>query len=175
MTANWGEAAVADHFVIQTERLLIRPLTVQDEQLYLDLYTSSEVMAFIGPPLQLEQAKNSFQIALRLNAKRPFKRLFLAICVQDQPVGLCAVNQWSAETTSAEVGLMLLPCGQGQGYGTEAKLALSQRLQQLFTAVQIFTLTNPNNKAAVRSNNAAGYKVDPNQPDKFWFKPSGRI
>lgn len=170
MKADWAEAAVADNFVIQTPRLTIRPLAQGDEQLYLDLYTSPQVMAFIGPTLDIEKARHSFQIALRLNAKVPFKRLFLAICFQNQPVGLCAINQWSAVQATAEVGLMLLPCGQGQGYGSEAKLEFSKRLQQLFTAVQIYTLTDPNNKAAVRSNIVAGYSPDPLQANRFWFK-----
>ncbi|MBU1617955.1 MAG: GNAT family N-acetyltransferase [Gammaproteobacteria bacterium] len=171
MTADWTKVAVADHFMIQTSRLLIRPLTTQDQQLYLDLYSSTAVMAFIGPPLQLEKAKNSFQIALRLNAKVPFKRLFLAICRDDQPIGLCAINQWNALLATVEVGLMLLPAWQGQGYGTEAKLALSQKVQQLFSGGQVWTQTNPNNKAAVQSNITAGYQADPIQSGIFWFKP----
>ena len=171
MTASWAKVAVAELFVIQTPRLLIRPLAQGDEQLYLDLYTSPQVMAYIAPPLDANQAKHSFQIALRLNAKVPFKRLFLAICVQGKAIGLCAVNQWNAQQATAEIGLMLLPCGHGQGFGSEAKLAFSQRLQQLFTAVQLYTLTDPNNTAAVRSNLAACYTVDPLQPNRFWFKP----
>lgn len=171
MIEGWVEAAVAANFVIQTTRLFIRPLKVEDEQLYLDLYTSPAVMAFVGPPLDLEKAKNSFQIALRLNTKVPFKRLFLAICLNDQPIGLCAVNQWCAQLATAEIGLMLLPRGQGQGYGTEAKQAFSLRLQQLFPGVQLYTVTDPNNQAAVRSNLAAGYSADVTQSNRFWYKP----
>ncbi|WP_233079530.1 GNAT family N-acetyltransferase [Rheinheimera soli] len=171
MTADWAKAAVADNFVIQTPRLLIRPFMPQDQQLYLDLYTSAEVMAFIGPPLDTEKAKNSFQIALRLNTKMPFKRLFLAICRDGHPIGLCAVNQWQSETATAEVGLMLLPDWQGLGYGTEAKLAFSQRVLQVFTGVKVWTQTNPDNKAAVRSNIAAGYSADPAQYGRYWYTP----
>lgn len=172
MTGGWAKVATAELFVTQTPRVLIRPLADGDEQLYLDLYTSPQVMAFIGPPLELDKARHSFQIALRLNAEAPFKRLFLTICVQGQPIGLCAVNQWNARQATAEIGLMLLPCGHGQGFGSEAKLALSQRLHQLFTGVRIYTLTDPNNTAAVRSNRAAGYSADPLQPNRFWFNPS---
>lgn len=172
MTASWAKAAVADHFVIQTSRLLIRPLVPQDEQLYLDLYSSTAVMAFIGPPLELEKARNSFQIALRLNAKVPFKRLFLAICRDNQPIGLCAVNQWSAQLVTAEVGLMLLLAWQGQGYGTEALLALGQRLQQLFNTVQLWADMNPNNKAVLRLFSAAGYSADPSLSGRYWLKPN---
>lgn len=170
MTATWAEAAIADHFVIQTTRLLIRPLTVEDLKLYLDLYTSAEVMTFIGPPLDLEKARNSFQIALRLNAKVPFRRLFLAICLDGEPIGLCAVNQWNAQTAAAEVGLMIVPAWQCQGYAIEALLALKQRLQQLFNAVQIWADMDPNNKAVIRLFITAGFSADSAQPGKYWLK-----
>ncbi len=169
MTESWAKAAVAGNFVFQTARLLIRPLAAEDEQLYLDLYTSPTVMAYIAPPLDTDKAKHSFQIALRLNAKVPFKRLFLAICLQGQPVGLCAVNQWNPKLGTVEVGMMVVPAWQGQGYGTEAKLALSQQVRQIFNGAQVWTQTDPANKAAVHSNITAGYQADPNQSGIFWF------
>ena len=169
MKADWAEAAVADNFVFQTNRLLIRPFIPEDQQLYVDLYTNNEVMAYIGPPLDIEKAKNSFQIALRLNAKVPFRRLFLAICFDDQPIGLCAVNQWSPTLETAEIGLMLLPFWQGRGFATEAKLAFSKKVQQIFDGVKIWTQTSPDNKAAVHSNSKAGYSADPVEYGKYWF------
>ncbi len=54
----------------------------QNLQLYLDLYTNAETMVFVGEPLPPEKAINSFQSALRINAKTPFKRLFLTIVEQ---------------------------------------------------------------------------------------------
>ncbi|MGY5799331.1 GNAT family N-acetyltransferase [Rheinheimera faecalis] len=171
MTGDWAKAAVADHFVFQTTRLVIRPLRPQDQQLYLALYSSPQVMAFIGPTLGVDKAKHSFQIALQLNTKVPFKRLFLAVCQNDQPIGLCAVNQWSAHSATAEVGLMLLPDWQRQGYASEALLALQQGLQQLFNTVQIWADMNPNNKAVIRLFTTAGYSADPTQPGRYWLKP----
>lgn len=170
MTADWAKVAIADNFVFQTTRLLIRPFIPEDQQLYLDLYTNTEVMAFIGPPLDIEKARKSFQIALRLNAKEPFRRLFLAICFDGQPIGLCAVNQWSTALATAEIGLMLLPAWQGQGFATEAKLAFSQKVQQVFEGVKVWTQTDPENKTAVRSNSKAGYSADLVEYGRYWFK-----
>ena len=171
MTEDWAKAAVASNFVIQAPLLLIRPLVEGDEQLYLDLYTSRQVMAFIGPPLDIEKARNSFQIALRLNAKVPFRRLFLAICLNGYPIGLCAVNQWNAQTATAEVGLMVLPAWQCQGYATQALLALKQRLRQLFNAVQIWADMDPNNKAVIQLFMTAGFSADSTHPGRYWLKP----
>jgi RimJ/RimL family protein N-acetyltransferase len=170
MTADWATAAVADNFVIHTSRLLIRPLAAGDEQLYLDMYTSAQVMAYIGPPLDVDKAKHSFQIALRLNANIPFKRLFLAICIQDQLIGLSAVNQWDAKQGMAEVGVMLVPARQRQGYGTEVLLALSKRLLQLFKSVRLYADMNPKNKAVTQLFTTSGFSPDPTRPGRYWLR-----
>jgi len=103
MAQDWLQAAKAENFVISSSRLLIRPLAEQDLQLYLDLYTNTASMAFVGEPLLPEKAKHSFQIALGLNANTPFKRLFLTIVAYGQSAGLCAINQWNSETAEVEV------------------------------------------------------------------------
>lgn len=171
MARDWQQAAKAENFVISTSRLLIRPLAAQDQQLYLDLYTNTETMAFVGEALQPEKVKNSFQIALRLNAKTPFKRLFLTIVEQGRSVGLCAVNQWNCETAQVEVGIMLLGPWHGQGYATEALTALVQRVQQQFYAAVIKGDLDPQNKAAVQLVLKAGFQPDLNSSRTYWVKP----
>lgn len=170
MTTDWQLAAKAENFVISTSRLLIRPLAQQDLQLYLDLYTNTETMVFVGETLQAEKAKNSFQIALRLNAKTPFKRLFLTIVEQGRCAGLCAINQWNSETAQVEVGIMLLRPWLGQGYATEALAALIQRVQQQFYTAVIKGDLDPENKAAVQLVVKTGFQPDLNCSRTYWVK-----
>ncbi|CAI3790652.1 GNAT family N-acetyltransferase [Rheinheimera sp. MM224] len=170
MNTDWQLAAKAENFVITTSRLLIRPLTQQDLQLYLDLYTNTETMVFVGETLQAEKAKNSFQIALRLNAKTPFKRLFLTIVEQGRCAGLCAINQWNSETAQVEVGIMLLRPWHGQGYAAEALAALIQRVQQQFYTAVIKGDLDPENKAAVQLVVKTGFQPDLNCSRTYWVK-----
>lgn len=170
MTTDWQLAATAENFVITTSRLFIRPLAEQDVQLYLGLYTNTEIMAFVGQPLLPAKAINSFQIALGLNATTPFKRLFLAIVDQGQSAGMCAINQWSSETAQVEVGIMLLQPWQGKGYATEALAALIQRVQQQFAGAVIKGDLNPENKAAVQLVLKIGFQPDLQHARTYWVK-----
>lgn len=170
MTLSWQQAAIAENFVITTSRLLIRPLAESDLQLYLDLYTSAESMVFVGEPLPPEKAINSFQIALRLNANTPFKRLFLSIVEQGQCAGLCAINQWDFEAAQVEVGIMLLKPWHGQGYATEALVALIQRVQQQFYGAVIKGDLDPENKAAVQLVLKTGFQPDLHHARTYWVK-----
>ena len=170
MTLDWQLAAKAENFVITTSRLLIRPLAEQDLQLYLDLYTNAETMVFVGEPLPQEKAINSFQSALRINAKTPFKRLFLTIVEQGRCPGLCAINQWNSETAQLEVGIMLLRPWHGQGYATEALAALIQRVQQQFYTAVIKVDLGPENKAAVQMVVKTGFQPDLNCSRTYWVK-----
>lgn len=175
MAQDWLQAAKAENFVISTSRLLIRPLAEQDLQLYLDLYTNTETMVFVGEPLHPEKAINSFQSALRLNAKTPFKRLFLSIVEQGQCAGLCAINQWNSETAQVEVGIMLLQPWHGQGYATEALVALIQRVQQQFYGAVIKGDLDPENKAAVRLVLKTGFQADLHHARTYWVKYNDAI
>ncbi|GAA0671477.1 GNAT family N-acetyltransferase [Rheinheimera tangshanensis] len=170
MATEWLYAATAEHFVISSSRLLIRPLAEQDLQLYLDLYTNTASMAFIGKPLLPEKAKHSFQIALGLNANTPFKRLFLTIVAHGQSAGLCAINQWNSETAEVEVGIMLLRPWHGKGYAREALAALIQRVQLHFQGAVIKGDLDPKNKAAVQLVVKTGFQPDLICPRTYWVK-----
>ncbi len=175
MNTDWHKVAVAGNFVIHTSRLCLRPLAEQDLQLYLDLYTNAETMMFVGEPLLPEQAAHSFQVALRLNAQAPFKRLFLAIAEHGRCAGLCAINQWNSETAQVEVGIILLQPWYGQGYATEALSALIQRVQQQFYAAVIKGDLDPENKAAVQLVLKTGFQPDLNCSRTYWVKQQNAV
>lgn len=173
MTADWAKAADADHFVIQTPRLLIRPLTVDDQQLYLDLYTDPATMRFVSPAFATQKALESFLIAVRLNQKAPFKRLFLAILDQGEAAGICAISQWQPEDATVELGLMLKQPWHAKGYAVESFLALIQRVERCFRGAKMWVDIDPDNKAAVKVAIKTGFKPDLSNPRVFWLKQQG--
>lgn len=170
MTRDWPQAAAADNFVITTPRLLIRPLAAQDQELYLDLYTDPATMRFISPAFATEKALESFTIAVRLNQKKPFKRLFLAITEQGEAAGICAISQWCATSATVELGLMLKQPWHASGYAVESFLALIRRVEQCFTGASIWVDIDPNNKAAVKVALKTGFAPDPDKPRVFWLQ-----
>lgn len=169
MTMDWQRAAIAENFIITTARLLIRPLAEQDLQLYLDLYTDPATMKFISAAFAESKAADSFQIALRVNNKRPFRRLFLAITDKDSAAGLCAISRLDESHGEIELGLMLKRRWHAKGYAEEALNAFIQRVQQHFAKACIWADIDPMNKAAIRLATKVGFVADPQNQRVYWL------
>lgn len=111
---------------LDTARLQLPPLACRDLALYCALYRSPEVMQHIAAPLGAAAAGRSFDRALRYNTETPWRRRFWSICqrADDRPVGLLALSQVEGPVPhagpTAEIGAMLLPEFQAQGYAAEA-------------------------------------------------------
>jgi RimJ/RimL family protein N-acetyltransferase len=108
-------------FGFETERLCMRPLQAEDEALFLGLYTDAETMRHIGEPLSPERAVRVFRKILQTAGVSPPERVFLAILDKliQRPLGICAIVQFDAARTRAEVGMMLISDARTQGYSKE--------------------------------------------------------
>lgn len=62
-----------------TERLIIRPLAEQDQALYIALYTSTEVMQNICPPLSEQEADKAFRNTIKIMTRAQPKIMTWAI------------------------------------------------------------------------------------------------
>lgn len=164
MTVCLSEAADATHFVFQTTRLQIRPLNLEDQQLYLDLYSDPSIMRFVRPALSTRDAVDSFLSAVKLNHKKPFNRLFLAILEQGEAAGICAINQCFAKDNSVELGLMLKKPWHAKGYAVESFSALVQRVELYFCGAKIWVDIDPANIAAVNVGLKTGFRHDEDNP-----------
>jgi RimJ/RimL family protein N-acetyltransferase len=108
-----------------TARLRYRLLSQADESLYCDLYSNSEVMKYVGPPLSREQALRGFKKALSL-VQQPFGWRITTIVerASGQGVGISVIRLVDEKARRAEVGSILSPDAQKQGYGPEYSAAL---------------------------------------------------
>lgn len=106
-------------------RLRYRLLSAADEALYCDLYSNAEVMKYIGPPVPREQALRGFKKALAL-MQQPFGWRITTIIERatDRAVGISSIRLIDEKLRRAEVGSLLLPAAQMQGYGPEYSAAL---------------------------------------------------
>jgi len=112
---------------LQTRSLRLRPLAESDETFYCRLYTDAAVMTRVGPSLTQEAAQGAFTRVLRQVAATPARSQYWILHAQaaDAPLGLMALVPDRDDPASAEVGVLLLPESQGQGYATEAIAALA--------------------------------------------------
>ena len=104
----------------ETARLRMRPLDASDEALYCALYTTPELMRFIGAPLSLEAAQRSFRSALRKPAPRP-QRWAVFDKADDRKIGQLGLV---GHGDRPEIGVMLLAPAHARGLGTEAMQGL---------------------------------------------------
>lgn len=108
-------------------RLLLRPMQQADAALYIRLYSDDAVMRCVADPLSLQMAGRAFKLALA-QARRLPPHAHYWICrphQHDEDIGLLALMHDRDRSGLAEVGVLLLPQAQGQGYATEAIAALA--------------------------------------------------
>jgi RimJ/RimL family protein N-acetyltransferase len=123
-------------FPVETDRLQMRPLALEDEALYCHLYTDAETMRFIGAPLSTERAAKSFRGALVGMQRSPIERLFLIVIekASRQDVGVCSLQNFDAQRRSVQAGVMFIAAARAQGYAKEAFVGL---IQQVFSQLPV--------------------------------------
>jgi RimJ/RimL family protein N-acetyltransferase len=112
--------------VLETPRLrlhLLHEENDEDAALYVHLYTDAEVMQHIAARLTGEQAARGFARACRHNrASRPGHRTWrIDERASGADLGIVALQRAGE---AAEIGVMLRPCGRGNGLAREALAAV---------------------------------------------------
>jgi RimJ/RimL family protein N-acetyltransferase len=117
-------------FPVETQRLRMRPISAEDEALFVSLYCDEETMRFIGAPLSAERAARSFRLALAGMEQRPIERLFLTVIEQAslRPVGICSLQNWDSRRRSVQGGVMFIPTARALGYSKDAFVGLIPRV-----------------------------------------------
>jgi RimJ/RimL family protein N-acetyltransferase len=123
-------------FPVETARLRMRPLRIEDSDLYVRLYTDEETMRFIGPPLTSERAASSFRQALAGMMRSPIDRLFLTVEEKgsNTDVGVCSLQNFDAQRRSVQAGIMLISGARARGYSREVFIGL---IKQVFAELPI--------------------------------------
>ncbi|WDE13859.1 GNAT family N-acetyltransferase [Thalassomonas haliotis] len=111
---------------ITTQRLLLRPFSAPDKQLYFNLYMNPEVMRLICPPFNKQQAQEGYQRTLKQIDLKGNKRLSWVIVDKniEQDLGIIGLS-WDQESDDIiNTGVILKRFGKG--YGTESLGALAE-------------------------------------------------
>ena len=112
--------------VLQTSRLLCRPLTENDWTFFLTLQQNPDVMRFVADARTEEEIRTAFDS--RLPEWFPGSPHWLCLLLCDKtsgaPLGVTGYIQESNEC--AEVGFLLAPEAQGKGYGAESLHAVCE-------------------------------------------------
>jgi RimJ/RimL family protein N-acetyltransferase len=168
-----GVHRVADEF--ETARLRMRPLDGSDAALYCQLYTTAELMRFIAPPLSMEAAQRSFEVALRNQSPRP-QRWIIHGKQGGEAIGLLGLI---GSGDRPEIGVMLVAPAHGRGIGSEAMQGMADHAFSAFGLQSICARQSVvDNPAVIRMMTRLGYTALPPTPERpqggEWELPRSR-
>jgi RimJ/RimL family protein N-acetyltransferase len=144
---------------IETDRLIMRPLSEDDATLYCDLYGDPDTMHFVGPPLSRERAERSFRIVLASRDRRPVVRLVLAIVekASQQAIGIGGYQDFDVRRRRVEAGMLLKPESRGRGFGKEGLGALVTHAFAVFPVDEVWIQHAAENRIARRVPISLGF------------------
>jgi len=146
--------------LLSTRRLLLRPLTPQDDADLFAIYGDPEVMRFVGEPPFPEPATVSQMLAsvARLLAGGESLEWGLELRGSGRLVGTCGLHSFAggAGLCQAEVGCMLARSHWGEGWMAEALTALIAYARQLGIATLLADI-EPDNLPSQRLFGRLGF------------------
>ncbi|MEO7908512.1 MAG: GNAT family N-acetyltransferase [Roseiflexaceae bacterium] len=154
-------------WILETERLALRQLTMSDVDDLMQILADPEAMRFYPAPFSRERTEGWIQWGLDSYAKNGFG-LWAVIRKEDQLfLGDCGpVLQPVEDRTELEIGYHILRREWGRGYATEAARACRDYAFGTLKAPRVVSIVNPLNMASRR----VGEKVHTTMREFTWVK-----
>ncbi len=149
---------------LETERLLLRPLSIDDVDVFTAFYADPEVMRYlgVGKILSREETEASLTRMLRGLEIDGFGQFALERKEDREVIGRCGLLVWDAETlsptteaeasgpTELEVGYALGRPYWGNGYATEAAIAVRDHALGPMGRERLIAFIRPDNARSRR-------------------------
>ncbi len=146
--------------VIESERLSLRRLTIDDAGFILELLNQPSFLQFIGDKgvRTLDDARNYILQGPAGSYERYGFGLYLtSLKANGTPVGICGLLQ--RETLKdVDVGFAFLPQFWGQGYALESVAAVLAYGRRVLGLARIVAITSPDNYASIRVLEKSGLR-----------------
>ena len=152
---------------METLRLLLRRFSPSDSQALYEYLSDEQVVRF--EPYDVHTLEECEQAALR----RSTNDAFWAICLKDTGslIGNLYFSQQPYDTW--ELGYVLGIAWQGNGYVTEAALAMLQHAFKILHAHRVIAMCNPENTPSWRLLERIGMRREGHLKQNIWFKRDG--
>jgi RimJ/RimL family protein N-acetyltransferase len=135
---------------MQTERLIIRPFTLDDAEAYLPLVSDPDVIRYTG-----EEPQTSVEAARGILAARPLRDYALhgfgrMACIEKRSGRLIGFSglKFLEELQEVDIGYRFLPAYWGKGYATESAHAIMRHGTEERGISRIIGLVQPENAAS---------------------------
>jgi [ribosomal protein S5]-alanine N-acetyltransferase len=148
--------------VIETARLELRWLTIDDAPFVIELVNDPEWLRFIGDRgvHDLDSA-HAYMVKgpLALYAKWGYGLYVVERKDDGAPIGLCGLVRREG-LDDADLGFALLPRFRAQGYAAEAAVAVLAHARQQLGLERIVAITSPGNAESIRLLEHVGFAFE---------------
>ena len=148
--------------IIETERLILRKLSVDDAEFILDLLNQPSFIQFIGDRgvRTLEDARNYILKRLIDSYKRFGFGLYLTLLKESEtPIGICGFVKRDS-LKDVDVGFAFLPQYWSKGYAFESASAVLAYGRDNLGLERIMGITTPDNHGSIRVLEKIGLKFE---------------
>lgn len=148
--------------VLETDRLVLRRLTVDDAGLIVDLLNQPSFIRFIGDKgvRTLDDARNYILTGPMDSYERFGFGLYLAVLKEDGvPIGMCGLLK-RPSLEDVDVGYALLPQFWSKGYAFEAASAVVAYGMSTLGLERIVAITAPDNEGSIRVLEKIGLRFE---------------
>jgi ribosomal-protein-alanine N-acetyltransferase len=148
--------------ILETERLVLREMTISDAEVFFNLRSNEEVMQFLDRPLAvtIEDAINL--IEKRKEIELAQTGLGWAICLQSngEVIGDMGFYRVDVNNQKTEIGYILNPGYWRKGYASEAMDAVLKFGFEILNFNKIEADINPENKSSINLVTKMGFKME---------------
>jgi RimJ/RimL family protein N-acetyltransferase len=148
--------------VIETDRLILRPFTLDDAEAWLPLISLPEIIRYTGdtPANSVEQARESLRSRpLRDYAVHGYGRLAVIEKSSGRLVGFSGLK-YVEDLHDVDIGYRFLPDCWGKGYATESAQPLMTQARRVHGFTRIVGTVHPDNPGSSRVLEKLGLRYE---------------
>lgn len=160
---------------LETERLVLRPITVEDMGFVYELFSRPETNRYSGHESlsSLEEAKNMYDKYMKPGSPNRF-RLAVELKETGGPVGTLGLYSYSERDRRAELGYDLLEEHWGRGIMTEAVREVVRYGFEVLGLNRVEATMDPLNTRSVRLVERLGFKREGRLRERYIYKDGRR-
>lgn len=148
--------------IIETERLALRRLTLEDAEFIRELVNEPSWIRFIGDRgvRTAEQARTYLENGpIAMYRRCGFGLWLVEIKATGEPVGICGLIKRDT-LEDVDIGFAFLPRYWGRGYALESARAVMDYGRQILELDRIVAITSPDNASSIRLLERIGLRFE---------------
>ena len=148
--------------MIETERLFLRPFSVNDAEFILTLLNEPSFLRYIGDK-QVRDVEGARQYILN-GPVASYERNGFGLCLVElkeshTPIGMCGLLK-REELTDPDIGFAFLPEFWRKGFAFEAAVAVLEDARDRLKLGRIAAITSLDNEASIKLLQRLGFRFD---------------